>query len=75
MTSDEVNSLTKAHRNARIISWVTKLSVGEQDDLRALYAGFIGCPICEVPPWDGALMDDDELDWMYATCGNQINRP
>ena len=75
MTPSDVNSVTKAHRNARIISWVTKLSVGEQDDLRALYAGYLKCPLYEVSPWDGALMDDTELDWLYAHCAGQINRP
>ncbi len=67
-------SVAHAHRNARIIHWLESLTIGEQDDLRRLFAGHLGCPLDEVPAWDASLMDDTELSWLYATCGNQIDR-
>lgn len=72
MTHEEVSSIIQAHRNARTIRWLFKLSVGEQDDLRRLYAGAIGCPLDEVI-WEEGLLGNDELKWLFEHCRGRID--
>ncbi len=67
------NHTIRACRNARTIRWLTALSIGEQDDVARLYAGYLKCPLAEVT-LDPEYLDNDAIDWLRLYFGPQIDR-
>jgi hypothetical protein len=68
-----VPEIITAHRNARVLKWLSNQPIATQDDLRRFYAGSLTCPIDETVWWPDE-MDNETLEWVYQNCRNQIDR-
>lgn len=66
-------ALSRASRNARVIGWLKGQPIETLDNVRALYAGHLGCPLDETVALDVGPLDDDTLTFVYSLFASQID--